>query len=108
MAFVRVCSTSEVAPGEALRTESDVGPVALFNVDGAFYAIEDTCSHGQWSLAEGYLTGTQIECTLHMAKFCVRTGKACTLPATKPVKIFPVRQQGEDVMIDFDGGHYAA
>ena len=108
MAFVRVCSDSEVPPGEALRTESSVGPVALFNVDGEFFAIEDTCSHGQWSLADGYLTGDQIECTLHMAKFCVRTGKACTLPATKPVKVFPVERQGSDVLIDFDGGHYAA
>lgn len=108
MSFTRVCSSNEVATGEALRVESDAGPVAIFNVDGEFYAIEDTCSHGQWSLSDGYLTGAQIECTLHMAKFCVRTGKACSLPATKPVKIFPIHKEGLDILIDFNSGHYTA
>lgn len=105
MSFQRVCSTKELSPGEVRRLEDAGEAVALFNVDGDFYAIADTCSHGAWSLSDGYLEGDRIECSLHMAEFCVRTGKACKLPATEPVRVFLVKVIGEDVLVDFASGH---
>lgn len=104
MTLIRICHVDELAVGDALRIDIEDEPVALFNVDGTFYAIQDTCSHGNWSLAEGYLEGDMIECSLHMAKFCVRTGKVCAAPATKPLKVFPVRIEGDEVYVDLSAG----
>jgi nitrite reductase/ring-hydroxylating ferredoxin subunit len=104
MAFVTVCQVSDVAPGQGRRIDVGPEPVALFNVDGEFHAIEDTCPHGQWSLSDGYLDGDIVECSLHMAKFCVRTGRVCAPPAPRPVKVFPVQVQGSNVLIDLADG----
>jgi biphenyl 2,3-dioxygenase ferredoxin subunit len=104
MAFTRICRIDELGAGEALRIDQGDEPVALFNVDGDFHAIQDTCTHGEWSLAEGYIEGHVVECALHMAKFCVRTGKVCAPPATAPVKVFPVRVEGNEVFVDLAAG----
>jgi nitrite reductase/ring-hydroxylating ferredoxin subunit len=80
----------EVTPGVPRRVVVDV-PVALYNVDGEIFATEDTCTHGQSSLCDGYLDGDVIECAWHMAKFSVRTGKALSLPAVKALRSYPVR-----------------
>ena len=55
----------------------------MFNVDGEYYAIDDTCTHDKYSLADGYIDDDVVECALHMAKFSIRTGKALSLPATR-------------------------
>ena len=107
MAFTRVCSRGDLPAGEGRRIEIGNDAIALFNVDGEFFAIEDECSHSHWSLSDGYLDGDRVECTLHMAKFCVRTGQACSLPATEAVMVFPVQINGDDVLVDITGGHYA-
>lgn len=106
MAFVKVCGVSDVAPGEALRIEQGPEPVGLFNVDGEFYAIDDTCTHGEWSLCEGYIEGGEVECSLHMAKFCVRSGAVLAPPATSAVKTYPVKIEDDDVLIDLTAGRY--
>jgi nitrite reductase/ring-hydroxylating ferredoxin subunit len=85
-----VCRVEEVSPGVPRRVAADV-PVALYNVDGEIYATEDTCTHGQSSLCDGYLDGDVIECAWHMAKFCVRTGKVLSLPAVRPLRSYPVQ-----------------
>jgi len=77
MKFTRVCERSDVPEGEALKVESGGTSVAIFNVDGELFATQDRCTHGDWSLSEGgYLDGDVVECSLHMGKFCVRTGKS--------------------------------
>lgn len=74
---------SRVIPAQTAGTRDDV---AVFHAeDGAFYAIDDTCTHEDASLAEGWLEGTKVECPLHSAEFCLRSGEALCLPATKPV-----------------------
>lgn len=104
MAYQRVCAVEDVIEGEALKVDCGDTPIALVNVDGQFFAIHDTCSHGDWSLSDGYLDGDVIECSLHMGKFCVRTGRAIGLPATEPVSSFPVRIEGNGVFIDAEAG----
>ena len=107
MAYVRVCGVSDLAPGEALRIEVGPEPIGLFNVAGDFLAIDDTCTHGKWSLCDGYLDGDEIECTLHMAKFNLRTGAVVAPPATAPVKVYPVKIEDGAVLIDLTAGRHA-
>lgn len=97
--WVKVCGVADFKPDEGVRVESDP-PVAVFQVDGGYLAIADTCTHGQSSLAEGYLDGAEVECSWHFAKFCLRTGRALTLPATEDVATYPVRVEADVVFVD--------
>ena len=65
--------------------------VALFNLDGEYFAIEDVCSHYGSPLSTGWLEGDHIVCPRHLAEFCVRTGAVRKAPAHAPVHHFPVR-----------------
>ena len=101
MVWVRACGEGEIAPGEAVKVDVQP-PVAVFNVDGDLLATSDTCTHAEFSLSEGYIDGDQVECVLHFAKFCLRTGAALTLPATAPLDTFPVRVADNEVQVDID------
>ena len=81
---------ADLGPGEARRVEGDHPPLAVYNVAGEFYALGDTCSHEKFPLTEGWIDGDVVECALHMAKFCIRTGKALCLPANRDVASHPV------------------
>jgi naphthalene 1,2-dioxygenase system ferredoxin subunit len=69
--------------------------VALYAVDGDYYATADLCTHGQASLADGFLDGELIECPLHQGAFNVKTGVAVTAPCTVAVRTFPVKLEGD-------------
>lgn len=97
--WIRVASTNEIPAGEGRYFDVDGEPVAVFHVDGQFYAISDVCTHEEASLAEGELEGEIVECALHGARFNVRTGEVVALPATVPVQTFPVRVVGNDVEV---------
>lgn len=99
MEFVRVATVSEIAPGSARRIEIGDEPVAIFNVDGEFYAIGDTCSHEEASLSEGDVFGDVVECPLHGAEFDLRTGQARTLPAVQPVPSYEVKVEGDAILL---------
>jgi len=105
MAFEKVCEVSDVPPGEALKVSVGGVDVAIFNVGGEFFATQDRCTHGDWSLSEGgYLDGDVVECSLHSGKFCVRTGKVKAYPPTEPLMVFPVRVEGNSVYVDVSAG----
>jgi nitrite reductase/ring-hydroxylating ferredoxin subunit len=89
---MRLCPTSAVAEGEALRIEVEgLPPLAVYNVEGRYYVSEDTCTHGEASLSEGMLSDDgRIECPFHTGSFCLRTGEALTSPASVPIRVFPV------------------
>jgi nitrite reductase/ring-hydroxylating ferredoxin subunit len=89
--WVRVADAGDIAPGEGLRVEIGDEPVAIWNVDGEFYATTDTCSHEESSLTEGDLWGDVVECALHGAQFNVRTGEVLSLPAIFPIATYPVK-----------------
>ena len=91
-AWVDVARASDIPPGHAARVEIDEVPVAIFNVDGTFYALDDTCSHAEASLSEGDLDLDRcaIECPLHGSTFDLRTGEPLTLPAVEPVRVHHV------------------
>jgi nitrite reductase/ring-hydroxylating ferredoxin subunit len=87
--MIPVCAVGDLPDGEAIRVEADV-PVAVFNVDGVFYAIDDTCTHQDASLADGWLEGCMIECPLHASCFDLRTGHPTGPPAKIPVRTHEV------------------
>jgi 3-phenylpropionate/trans-cinnamate dioxygenase ferredoxin subunit len=100
MPFVRVAGTGDIKPGKILRVEFDDEPVAVFNVDGTFYAIGDTCSHEEASLADGDVFGTCVECPLHGAEFDLVTGAARTLPAVVPVASYETKVEDGGVLVN--------
>ena len=90
--LIAVPDADAMADGDVRRLCSTAagGPIALFRVEGDFHAIADTCSHGQASLAEGWLEGFEIECPVHSGRFDVRTGAPLAFPVTEPVRTFAV------------------
>jgi 3-phenylpropionate/trans-cinnamate dioxygenase ferredoxin subunit len=87
--WVTIARTEDIPPGHAARIEIDGRPIAIFNVDGEFFAVDDTCSHAEASLSEGELDLERctIECPLHGSCFDLRDGEPLTLPAVEPVAV---------------------
>ncbi|MGW7353482.1 bifunctional 3-phenylpropionate/cinnamic acid dioxygenase ferredoxin subunit [Streptomyces sp. Z26] len=82
------CRIEDLPPGESVRVEAGEGTdaVAVFNADGELYAIDDTCTHQDASLADGWLEDCKVECPLHAACFDLRTGMPSGPPAKRPVR----------------------
>lgn len=100
--FVKIARTEDVPAGQVKIYQVDGRQIALCNVDGEFFAIDDVCTHDQGPLGEGELDGYQIECPRHGARFDVKTGRALTLPAVMPVKVYPVRVEGDDIEVEVE------
>ncbi len=99
---VKVATLDELPPGGKKLVEIDGRAVAVFNVDGKFYAIDDVCTHDGGPLAEGELIGSEIECPRHGARFDVRTGRPLCMPAIEPVAVHAVELRGDDVYVVTD------
>jgi 3-phenylpropionate/trans-cinnamate dioxygenase ferredoxin component len=99
--FYTVAKTTDLAPGE--MTYVEVGPkeepVCLINLDGAFYAINDVCTHEDASLSDGTIVGDEIECPLHGGAFEIRTGQPVAFPVVVPARTYSVRVVGDEVQI---------
>lgn len=89
--WVSVARTDELEPGTFRVVDVDGTAVAVFNLDGEYFAIEDVCTHDGGQLTGGAVEGDQIVCPRHGARFCIRTGEALTAPAYEPTATFPVR-----------------
>ncbi len=100
--FVKVARLSELPPGGQLLVTINGQSLALFNVDGTIYAVEDVCTHDGGPLVEGKLDGYEIECPRHGARFDVRTGKALRMPAFEPIDTYQVKVEGEDILVALD------
>ena len=97
---VKIAQTGDLSPGEGKVFDAEGQTIALFNVDGTFYAVENTCTHVGGSLGEGALVGDQVTCPLHGAQFNVASGKVLGPPAGSDVKSFVVTVEGSDVLIE--------
>jgi nitrite reductase/ring-hydroxylating ferredoxin subunit len=95
----RVCAVSEMDDGDMRRIEAQP-PIAIYRVKGQFFATAATCTHMESCLTEGYLDDDIVECALHGARFSVRDGRALSLPATRPLRTFPVQVAGGDVWVE--------
>ncbi|MET7902185.1 bifunctional 3-phenylpropionate/cinnamic acid dioxygenase ferredoxin subunit [Streptomyces sp. NPDC005336] len=97
--FVRACSLDELEDGIPKRVELEGVPIALVRTEGEVFAVNDICSHANVSLSEGEVEDCQIECWLHGSSFDLRTGKPSGLPATRPIAVYPVKIEGDDVLV---------
>ncbi|HEY5822296.1 MAG TPA: bifunctional 3-phenylpropionate/cinnamic acid dioxygenase ferredoxin subunit, partial [Propionibacteriaceae bacterium] len=96
----KVGPVSSIDPGTGVRIETDP-PIAVFCTDdGELFAIDDTCTHQDASLSEGWLEDCMIECPLHAASFDLRTGKPTGPPAKRPVRTYPVLVEDGVVYVD--------
>ena len=97
--FKAVCSLSDLTEAEPRKEVVNGTTIAVVLSDGEVFAINDTCSHGQVSLAEGEVEGCLLECWLHGSQFDLRTGAPVSLPATDPVPVYPVKVEDNTVFV---------
>jgi nitrite reductase/ring-hydroxylating ferredoxin subunit len=100
MAFIKAAAVGEILPGQAKQVIVAGKTLALFNVDGSFYAIDNQCTHRGAPLAEGECTGTVVECPWHGAHFDLCTGAHLSPPAPSDVTAYKVQVVGDEVQVD--------
>ena len=94
--WIDVMNESALAEGEHTVVDVDGEDVAIFKLDGQYYAIADVCTHDGGEIASGELDGDEIVCPRHGARFCIKTGKVTAPPAYEDVACFPIRiEQGK-------------
>lgn len=85
--MIPICPLTDIAPGDALRVSSVSPPIAIFHTeDGEVFALDDTCSHQDASLADGWVEDCRVECPLHASTFDLRTGSVDAPPAKVGVR----------------------
>ena len=98
--FVKVAKTNEIEPGQARLVDVQGKRIALFNIDGTFFALDSTCTHKGGPLAEGEISGHEVTCPWHGARFDVRTGKVVGPPAQQAVARYGVRVTESDIEVE--------
>ena len=98
--FVKVATKSEMADQSAKLLEIEDKRIALFNLGGQFYALDDTCPHADGPLSEGSIEGEDVECPWHGSRFNVKTGKLTAPPALENVARYNVRVTGDDIEVE--------
>jgi nitrite reductase/ring-hydroxylating ferredoxin subunit len=98
--WVKVATTGEVRDGEVVGKNVADKPIAVCNLGGEFYALDNVCTHAFALMSDGWIEGDTIECPLHAGKFEIRTGKGLGDPIDDDLKVYPVRVSGDDVEID--------
>lgn len=98
--FVKVATTGDLAPGQGKMVEVNGKKIALFNLEGSFYAIDDTCTHRGGPLSEGEIEGEQVTCPLHGAIYNIKSGEVLGPPAPKGVARYNVRVAGTDIEVE--------
>lgn len=98
---ITIARKADIKPGELALFEVAGRRIAVANADGRFFAIDDTCTHEQCSLAEeGTLEGTVVTCGCHGAQFDVTTGAVLAPPALEPVPVYSLRMVGDDLVVE--------
>ncbi|TAN31901.1 non-heme iron oxygenase ferredoxin subunit [bacterium] len=101
MARFRVASVDEVPEEATKRVDAGRTPICLAHAeDGNFYALDDICTHEEFSLSDGELWGMDVECPQHGSRFNLATGKVTGLPAVIPARTFPVTVENGDVFVE--------
>ncbi len=98
--WIKVAQENQIPSGQVKVVEAQGKRLALAHVEDRYYALEDLCTHDDGPLGEGELIGDLVECPRHGARFDVKTGQPVTLPAVIPVKTFPVKVEGKDILVE--------
>ena len=101
-AFVRACAVSDLKDGEAISVVLGGDEIAIALTEGEVFAIRDWCSHAAVPPSEGEVDGYTIECWLHGSCFDLRSGQPTSMPATVPVPVYPVKIEGDDVLVSIE------
>lgn len=96
---IALCKVDDVVEGSAIKVETAGLTLAVFNLNGAFYAIDDLCTHGPGSLSEGFIAGDTVECDFHNGSFNIKTGEVVEPPCMIPVKTYQVTVEDGAVFI---------
>ena len=97
--FVSVATVAELPVGQCKAVDAGVKRLLVCHTEQGFYAVDDTCTHDDGPLADGWLDGNAIECPRHGARFDVTTGKVLCLPAAVGVRSYPVTLEGDAVNV---------
>jgi 3-phenylpropionate/trans-cinnamate dioxygenase ferredoxin component len=99
--LIKACKTDQLKPGEAVRLNLEP-PIAVYRLNDGYYATEDNCSHAQASLAAGDidLEECSVECPYHGSLFDIRSGRVLSLPASRPIKTYPVKVVDDEVLVE--------
>jgi len=97
---VKVAEVDQLQPGRGIVVEADGYAIALFNLEGEFYAIENECPHEDGPLGEGEVDGETVSCPWHGARFNIKTGAVASPPAFSDVAVFPTIVRGRDVFVE--------
>jgi 3-phenylpropionate/trans-cinnamate dioxygenase ferredoxin subunit len=98
----RLCTVDDIPDGEARRFEVGGRPIAVVRIGDDFYAVGDICTHQNISLSEGEVHSDtrEIECWKHGSAFSLETGEPNSLPATRPIPVFTIRRDGDDLFVE--------
>lgn len=99
MKWIRIASVNDLQDDEVLGLTVGNARIALYRSDGEFFASDNRCTHAEALMSEGFLEDGCIECPLHQARFDIRTGQALCAPATENLRTYPVRRDGDDVLM---------
>ena len=97
-----VATVGAIQPGGFEVVDIEDIMIAVFNIDGQYYAIEDVCTHDGEELTGGPVEDDEIICPRHGARFCIRTGEALSAPAYEPVPTYPVRIDNDKIQVQVD------
>ena len=98
-AYIPIAKVSEIPVGQFKSVVVQGKPILICHIDSGFYAIDDTCTHDDGPLADGWLEGNAIECPRHGARFDVTNGKVLCLPAAVGINIYPVTVDGDQLAV---------
>lgn len=99
--MLTLCRASDVPADEPLQVVLDDGhALAVYRWNDGFYCTDDLCSHGEASLAEGYVENGQIFCPFHMGSFCISTGEPRAAPCSVPIRAYAVTEQDGELRIE--------
>lgn len=99
MAWHSVAKTSEVTDGEVIGVEVEGTPIAIYNLDGEYFATHNVCTHAFALLSDGYVDDGKVECPLHQGIFDIRSGKAEEGPVDEDLKTFTIKVEGDELFI---------
>jgi nitrite reductase/ring-hydroxylating ferredoxin subunit len=100
MSWIKVAKTTEVSDRQIRSFSAGGRKIAIAHLGTEFFAIDDVCTHAQCSLGEGSLIEQEVECPCHGSRFDVKSGAVRFLPATVPVATYPVKVEGEDILVE--------
>lgn len=101
--WIDACDEADVPEDDVIGVQVAGRDIALYKVDGAVFATDNTCTHGQARLCDGFLEGHEIECPLHQGRFDIRDGNATCAPVTEAIRCHPVRIEGGRVFLQLQG-----